>query len=313
MTRVLVTGATGFVGQALCPALIARGHRVAAATRGGAIPGDDTRAIDDIGPDTDWAAALEGIEVVVHLAALAHVTARDGGDAFDTVNAEGTLRLAEESARSGVRRLVFVSTVKVNGETTPGAPFAATDPPRPEDAYGTSKWRAEQALAAVARDSGLETVVIRPPLVYGPHVKGNFLTLLHICRRGWPLPLGGVANRRSLIYVGNLVDAIGVCLDHPDAAGSTYLVRDGEDLAVPDLIRRLTGALGRPARLFPLPDICLRMAARLAGRGALATRLLDTLRVDDARIRDGLGWRPPFTVDQGLRDTADWYEGNSHR
>lgn len=314
MTRVLVTGAGGFVGRALFPALLAAGHDVAAAVResgaAAAPEGTDPRPVGDIGPDTDWSGALAGIEAVVHLAARVHVMeerAADPAALYRRVNAAGTRRLAEAAAEAGVRRLVFLSTVKVNGEATAGAPFREGDPPAPRDDYARSKLEAEEALASVAARRGLETVVVRPPLVYGPGVKGNFLSLLGLCRRAPPLPLAAVDNRRSLIYLGNLCDALVRCLTEANAAGETFLVRDGDDLSTPELVRRLAAALGRPSRLFPVPAALLRAAGAVTGKSATVARLLDSLVVDDGKIRRVLGWAPPFTVAAGLGETAAWY------
>ena len=320
MTSVLVTGASGFVGRALVPRLRAAGHRVAISTRDReAARGLDVDAVHvtaALGPETDWRPALGGIEVVVHLAARVHVMDEPAADAAELhrqANAEGTLRLAEEAAAAGVGRLVFLSTVKVNGERTAQAPFRESDPPAPADAYARSKWEAETGLARLAGEGGLEVVVVRPPLVYGPGVGGNFLTLLGLCHARLPLPLAGEANRRSLVFVGNLADAIARCLDHPAAAGGTYLVRDGEDVSTAQLVRRAAQALGRPARLFPLPTGVLRLAGGLIGKSAMVARLLDSLVVDDGKIRRELGWTPPFTLAQGLSETAAWFRARGKR
>jgi nucleoside-diphosphate-sugar epimerase len=314
MTSVLVTGASGFVGRALCPRLRAAGHRVAISTRdrraARGLDVDDVHVIDALGPETDWRPALGGVEMVVHLAARVH--AMDEPRAHATrlhrqANARGTLRLAEAAAKAGVRRLVFLSTVKVNGERTDRAPFREGDPPAPADAYARAKWEAETGLAELAARTGLEVVTLRPPLVYGPGVGGNFLTLLKICQARVPLPLAGAANRRSLIFVGNLADAIAGCLDRPAAAGGTYLLRDGEDISTADLLRLTAQALDRPARLFALPGGVLRLAGAVVGKSAMVARLLDSLVVDDGKIRRELGWTPPFTLAHGLSETAAWF------
>ncbi len=301
MTRVVVTGATGFIGRALCPRLAAAGHEVSAITR---------RVIPEIGPDTDWSAALAGAEAVVHLAARVHVSAERAADPLAAprrVNTLGTRRLAEAAAAAGVRRLVFASTIKVNGEKTGAEPFRATDAAAPRDPYAISKWEAEQALFQVAGESAMEAVVLRPPLVYGPGVKGNFLSLLRLCAKAPPLPLALVANRRSLIHVGNLADAILRCLTHPAAGGRTFLVSDGEALSTPELVRRAAAALGRPARLFPVPPPLLRLAGRLTGTSSTVERLLDSLVVDDREMRRELDWKPPFSMSRGLQETATWF------
>lgn len=312
MSRVLVTGASGFVGQALCSALLSRGVTVIAAARSELppAPGQGTVKLSEMSGATDWSRVLPGIEGIVHLAGRVHVMREASADPWAEYlcsNVEATRRLAEQAAEAGVRRLVYVSSVKVNGEATaPGRPFREDDAPAPEDPYGRSKLLAEEALAEVAGRTGLEAVVVRPPLVYGPGVKGNFLSLLNACRRRLPLPLAGIDNRRSLIYLGNLVDALMRCLDHPAAAGGTYLVRDGEDLSTPELVRRLSRALNVRPRLLPAPLGLMRLAAGLIGRRGAVDRLAGSLQVDDARIRGELGWAPPFTVDQGLAITARW-------
>jgi len=301
---VLVTGADGFIGRALCPALAAAGFAVRRAVRAGSLP--KSVAVGDIGPDTDWRAALAGCEAVVHLAARVHVLRDEAADAeaaFHAVNAEGTLNLARQAAAAGVRRFVFVSSIKVNGEGR-AAPYHEADAAAPQDAYARSKWAAEQGVWEISRETGLEGVVLRPPLVYGPGVGANFQRLLGWVARGWPLPFGRVDNRRSLLFLGNLVDAIRVCLTHPAAAGKTYLVADGEDVSTPELIRRLARALRRPARLLPLPASWLRLAAAVAGRGAEAERLLGSLMADTRAIHHDLDWRPPYTLDQGLTETC---------
>ena len=314
METVLVTGANGFIGRALCDTLAASGRRVRRAVRM-PVPGlPDAVAVGDIGPDTDWRAALEGVSDVVHLAAPTLVpreTAHDPLAEYRRVNVSGTERLARSATACGVRRLVFMSSVKVNGERTEERSFTEDGAPRPEDAYGASKWEAEQALARVATETGLEVVVLRPPLVYGPSVKGNFLRLMNLVARGVPLPLGAVENRRSFVYAGNLAGAILKALDAPQAAGRTYLVSDGEDLSTPDLVRGLARALGVKARLLPVPLAALRFAAALAGRRAEFARLAGSLQVDSSRIRRELDWEPRYSLAQGFEETARWYHARS--
>ena len=314
--RVLVTGATGFVGRALCRDLARRGWQVRAAVRNQArLPeGCAPCIVGDIGPGTDWTEALEGVDAVAHLAARVHVMRERATDplaAFRRTNVEGSLRLARSAEAAGVRRLVFLSSVKVLGEATPDGPFTDSSPVNPRDPYGVSKREAETGLSELAARSGMEVAILRPPLVYGPGVKGNFLSLLRLIERGVPLPLAAIANRRSLLYLGNLVDAVDLCLSHDSAAGRTFLIRDGEDLSSAELARRLAAALGRRARLFPVPGAVLSLAASCLGRRAAAQRLLGSLTVDDRRIRSELGWQPPFTVDQGLTETAIWRRENS--
>jgi nucleoside-diphosphate-sugar epimerase len=308
--KILVTGSNGFVGRAVCAEAAVRDHAVRQAIRAAATTAADC-AVGNIDAQTDWHAALQGVDVVIHLAARVHVmqeTATDPLAAFREVNTAGTENLARQAAEMGVKRLVYVSSIKVNGESTaPGQAFCEDEEMLPQDPYGLSKWEAEQALHRVSAETGLEVVVVRPPLVYGPGVKGNFAQMLRVLQRGIPLPLTSVRNLRSLLYVGNLVDALLLCATHSAAAGRTYLVSDGEDVSTPDLLRRLGAALGRPARLFPFPAGLLRGAATLLGRRGQAERLLGSLRIDSGRIRRELDWQPPFTVQQGLQRTTQWY------
>jgi len=317
MMRVLVTGADGFVGRTLCPFLAAKGYAVRAALRrppaGGAdgLPGvRETVTVGEIGPHTDWRAALPGMDAVVHLAARTHVMRETDPhplDAFRTVNLLGTERLAEAAAAQGVRRLVLLSTLHVHGERSGARPFRESDPPHPAGPYAQSKWEAEQVLMRVAGETGLEGVVVRPPLLYGPEVKGNFLRLLRWVERGLPLPLAGVNNRRSLCGATNLADLLEHCLRRPEAAGETFLAADGEDLSTPELIRRIAVLMSRPARLFYLPPAPLGLAARLAGFGGQWSRLSGSLVVNAEKSRVLLGRQEPETVEEGLARTVRWY------
>ncbi len=306
----LITGGTGFVGQALTRRALAEGKDVRLALRR---PAEHTKApgvvVGQIDGQTRWQAALDGVDTVFHLAARVHVMNEKASDpltAFRDVNTAGTLHLARQAAATGVRRLVFLSSVKVNGEqTAPGQPFTADQPARPEDPYGQSKWEAEQGLQAVGAATGLEVVIIRPPLVYGPGVKANFAALLRAVDRGWPLPLASVTgNRRSLVALDNLVDLLMTCADHPAAAHQTFLVSDGEDLSTAGLLLHMANALDRSPRLLPLPPALLRLGAAALGRKAVVQRLLDNLQVDITATRQTLGWQPPITVDEGMRRTV---------
>ena len=308
--NVLVTGANGFVGRSLCRVLRASGLRVRGAVRSAIQTVDfEPVVVGDIGADTPWRAALGEIDVVVHLAARAHVmrdTAPDPQAAFNTVNLHGTSNLAQQARAAGVKRFVFVSSVKVHGESTAERPFSEDQAPQPQDPYAISKWAAEQALAGIA-GSGMELGILRPPLVYGPHVRGNFLALLKAVYGGWPLPLGAIENRRSLIYVDNLADAITRCVSHPAAAGRTFLVSDRQDLSTSELVRMLAASLEVRPRLIGIPPGVLRAAGTLTGRRAAVERLIGSLQLDTSRIASALGWSPPFSVTAGLDATARWY------
>lgn len=311
--RFLVTGANGFVGSALCRRLLQEsGASVRGAIRGAGRllpPGVEPVVVGPIGASTNWTAAVTGVNCVVHLAARVH-RLRDRCSeplaAYREVNVRGTTHLAATAAEAGVKRLVFLSSVKALGEER-NAPYTSTDEPRPSHPYGISKWEAEQALQVVARDTGLEVVVLRPPLVYGPGVRANFLDLLKAIDRGIPLPFGAIQNRRSLLFAGNLADAILAVARCPAAAGRTYLVSDGEDLSTPELVRRIAAALGRREKLLAVPPRWLKWGARLTGQTAVADRLLGSLTVDATPIRHELGWQFPYTLSQGLEKTAAWF------
>jgi nucleoside-diphosphate-sugar epimerase len=307
---VMVTGATGFVGRALVDRLASDPRFVVRAASRSTNPGwpkwVEPIQVEDLGGSPDYAEALRGVSCLIHAAARVHVSAKSGPNAdalasFHSVNVVGTRRLAEQAAHAGVRRFIFVSSIKVNGtKTEPGEPFRMSDIPRPQCAYGISKWQAEQALWRVAADTGLEVVVVRPPLVYGPGVKANVLRLMRLVKQDWPLPLAAVDNRRSLVALDNLVDLLTLCIDHPAAPGQAFLVSDGHDLSTPELIRGLAHAMGRPARLFRVPLPLLRAAGRLSGRLGEFERLTDSLQVDIRPTCETLGWRPPVSVEEGL-------------
>lgn len=314
--RVLVTGATGFVGTPLCDTLHRRGYLVRAAQRVARSPSrgpGEAVALGGFGPETDWGAALTDVQAVVHLAARVHVmreTAKNPLDEFRYLNVATTRHLARQAVAAGVKRFVYVSSIKVNGERTEGQAFTANAAPRPEDTYAQSKLEAEQALREIGEQTGLEIVIVRPPLVYGPGVKGNFLSLMRWVNRGLPLPVALCNNRRSLVGITNLVDLLIRCVSHPAAAGKVFLASDGEDLSTPELVRRLTRALKRPARLLPVPPSWLRIATRALGRPGLYDRLCGSLRVDIHETRHTLDWKPPLTFDEELARTARWYLGH---
>jgi nucleoside-diphosphate-sugar epimerase len=305
---ILVTGASGFVGTALVGRLVREAWPVRACVRRSEVslpPGAQVVRQADLGPQAQWAELLVGVTAVVHAAAHVHVMDAYGRDAlaeFRRVNVGGSLALARAAAAAGVRRFVFISSVKVHGEATaPGRPFREDDPPAPMDAYGISKMEAEQALREVSAATGMELVIIRPPLVYGPGVKANFAALVRLVRRGWPLPLGAIHNQRSLVSLDNLVDLIMTCLRHPRAADEAFLVSDGQDLSTTELVRCLGKALGRVPVLVPVPATLLRGLAAATGRSEVVQRLCGNLQVDVTRARQLLGWSPPVPVAEGLR------------
>lgn len=299
-----MTGGTGFVGRRVVPTLQHAGHAVLLACRPGSgattVPGV---AVDSIGPDTDWSAALEGVDVIVHLAARVHVMRERAGGAeeFRRTNTDGTLRLARAAADAGVRRFVFVSTIKVNGEATTGRPFSADDDTHAGDPYSISKLEAERGLREIA---GLETVIIRPPLVYGPGAKGNLARLCRLARLGVPVPFGRIENRRDLVGVANLANLIECCISHPRAAGQVFLASDGAALSTPQLYRAIAGALGRPARMLDVPVGLLRALARAVGLHDEIDRLTQSLEIDIGKTRELLGWHPPVPVMDGIADMA---------
>ena len=290
------------------------------ALRGNLLPGDsllqlgETSVIEEIGPDTDWSRALEGVSAVVHLANLAHMMhGHTTLGRYLEVNAQGSSNLAWQAAAAGVKRMVYLSSVKVLGERTSASAFDQASPAKPEDYYAQSKWQAEQALREVGGKTALEVAILRPPIVYGPGVAANFLRLMRSIARGFPLPLAAATNRRSLLFVGNLVSAIEACLYHPAAAGQTFLVSDGEALSSAELARRLARALDVPVRLLAIPLPVLRALAGLIGRADEIGRLLDSLEIDDSLLRQELAWSSPYAVSEGLAITAHWFRKLSER
>jgi UDP-N-acetyl-alpha-D-quinovosamine dehydrogenase len=303
---IVVVGAGGFIGRALVARLAEHGASVSAVMRRAvAVPrGVTLHAIGDITTATDWPPLLRGARAVVHLAARAHAPLGADQDWIQG-EAAAAAQLARAAGRAGIERLVLLSSIKVLGEATDGVPFRAGRPAAPEDAYGFAKWCIEEAMRTAV--AGPALTVIRAPLVYGPCVKANFHALLRLVDRGLPLPFASIANRRSLVFLDNLVDLIELALAHPAARDGTFLLRDAEEVSTPELIRRIARALGRPARLFACPPPLLRLAARAAGLGAAADRLLGSLSIDDAATRDRLGWRPRVALDDGLAATCRWY------
>jgi len=308
--RILVTGASGFIGTALCRALLARGHTVRAAVRRLAPPGAvppqlDQILIPDIAAEFDRRALVDGFGTIVHLAAIAHRSNPIEAE-IRRVNRDSAVRLAEAAA--GIAgRFIFLSSVKVHGEDSGSGTYGEDDALDPRDSYGRSKLEAERALTETTARNGMELVLIRPPLVYGPEVKANFLRLLGWVDSGLPLPFASVRNRRSLIYVGNLVDVIARCAEHPAARGP-FLVSDDETVSTPELVSRITRALQRPARLIPVPPALLRAAGMIAGRRDEIQRLIGNLAIDSSKARRLLDWRPPYALDEGLAETARWFK-----
>ena len=313
--RVLLTGATGFVGRGVLERMSALANLELVATLRRPVPGFPepivSLQIPGIDPYTDWEKGLEGIDAVIHSAARVHVmhdTSFDPLAEFRRVNVEGTLNLACQAATAGVRRFIFISSIKVNGErTASGAPYLADAQPAPADPYGISKMEAEQGLRALAAETGMEVVIIRPVLVYGPGVKANFLSMMRWLYKGVPLPFGAIHNRRSLVALDNLVDLIVTCIDHPAGCNQTFLVSDGEDLSTSELLRRMGTALGKPARLLPVPSWLLETGAALLGKKELSQRLCGSLQVDISKTRELLNWAPPVCVDDALCKTAQHF------
>ena len=310
--NIVVTGASGFIGGHLCSALAESGHYVTAVSRAPLIHGSRPRQVDvraDLESQVDYEMLLSGCDVIVHLAGLAHQSFDSFDDsAFTSANQTATLNLARAAVKHGVKRFIFVSSIKVNGESTPlGTSFTASSAPQPLDAYGRSKLAAELGLIVIANTTSIEMTIIRPTLVYGPGVRANFSALMSMVSKQLPLPLSRVRNRRSLVGVGNLVSLITVCLDHPGAINQTFLVSDNSDLSTPELIREIAKAQRRRSYLFPVPMIALRLGAKIMRKEQLLSRLVDSLQVDTSSTIEKLGWTPPFTTSEGIAQTVDYW------
>jgi nucleoside-diphosphate-sugar epimerase len=309
--KLLLTGPTGFLGSRLATVLHYKPdvNFTAVVRRRIEIPAAHIVEVQGLDASTDWSAALSDQKVVIHAAARAHIMKDEVADPlaeYRRVNVDGTLNLARQAAAMGVKRFIFISSIKVNGELTyPGKAFTEEDPAAPEDAYGISKWEAEQGLWQIQRETGMEVVIIRPPLVFGPGVKGNFASMIRLVEKGLPLPLGAIDNQRSLVALDNLVDLIITSIDHPAAANQVFLAGDGEDLSTTELLRGVARAMGKPARLIPVPPSLLMLGATVLGKQAVAQRLLGSLQVDISKARRLLGWQPPVSVEEGLRRCFD--------
>jgi nucleoside-diphosphate-sugar epimerase len=313
--NILITGASGFIGQALCRELLHNNKTsiIFVTSRSPRLENNfpypiEPVAITSLSDLNQRQDILARVDCIIHLAARVHQmkdTAADPLAAFRAINTEATLNLARQAAQHGVKRFIYLSSIKVNGEkTTPGCPFTADDTPAPQDPYGISKAEAEIQIRELSAETGLEVVIIRPPLVYGPGVKANFLSMMRWLDKGFPLPLGAIHNRRSLVALPNLVDLIINCLTHPAAANQTFLVSDNEDLSTTDLLRRMSNALGKPAWLLPIPVQWLECTASLLGKKAVAQRLCSSLQLDIHKTQTLLNWTPPISVDEALQYTA---------
>lgn len=318
MKHILVTGASGFLGRSLIDRLQSDGYSVAGSIRrpSSLLPSTVRAHVVDVeNPQDSWAEPLEGVDTVIHCAARVHVMLDKSTNPlaeFRRANVEATLRLARQSSAAGVRRFIFISSIKVNGENTlPGSPYTADDVPRPADPYGISKMEAEAGLLALAATVDMDVVIIRPVLVYGPGVKANFLSLMRWLARGVPLPLGAIHNKRSLVALDNLCDLISTCMNHSAASNQVFLVSDGEDLSTTELLRRMAQALNAQARLLPVPDWVLRLGALLIGKPDFSQRLCGSLQVDITKTRTLLGWTPPVSVNDAFAATAKHYLNQS--
>ncbi len=306
--NILVTGAKGFIGNTLCQTLSMRGNSVVGVTRNQVGDSNNISMISKVlSKDTDWQDSLKDIDVVIHLAGRAHVmkdTSADPYQAYADINIHATKQLAEQAALSGVKRFIYLSSVKVNGERTKDVAFSEIESPRPEDDYGKTKWEAEKALNKIAKDTGMEVVMIRPPLVYGLGVKANFKSLIQLVQRNIPLPFGAIKNKRSFVYIENLIDYIILCSHHPAAANQTFLISDDDDVSTTQLIRYIKEASGKESLLLPVPQSWLVFLLRLFGKSLLSDRLCGNLQVDITKAKTLLNWKPLYTVKEGIQRTV---------
>ncbi len=312
--RILVTGASGFVGAAVHRRLTSEALDILPVYRNDHHSG---LAIGNIDGSTDWSSALTNTTHVIHTAARVHIMKESVADplqAFRKVNTEGTLNLARQAAEAGVTRFIFISSVKVNGEQTKaGMAFTEEDVSGSDDPYAISKHEAETDLRRLASETRMEIVIIRPPLVHGPGVKANFLSLMKLVRTGFPLPLGKIDNRRSMVSLDNLIDFIITCITHPKAANQTFLVSDGEDLSVTQLLRKLASAMDMPSRLIPIPSSWLKIALSVVGKKSIADRLCGSLQVNITKAQTLLDWSPKWSVDEGIKKTVKFFLENSSK
>ncbi len=313
--KILLTGASGFIGRRLCERYLLEGHTVLAPVRRAytlaAHQNLLTYPLDDICHSVNWREMLQGVDAVIHLAAAVHHKgAGDTGllDLYRAVNLHASKDLAEAAVEAGVKRFVYVSTAKVNGEeTVPNRAFTELDAPAPVGAYSVSKWEAEQALRAITKNAAMELTIVRPPLVYGPEVRANFLAMIGVLSKGYPLPFAKIENRRSLVSRENLVDFLMLCAAHPKAANETFFVSDGEDISTANLLEKLSLALGKEPRLWAMPQGVLKLLARVTGQMLVYQRLVGSLQVDISKAGDLLAWQPSCKMDEALLETARYY------